>query len=159
VDKVLALRKVALDSIQFGTPTTVELIPEFACANPLLLPFQVDPPTERPQYQKILPRRHHTLVFVYLTYFSPIPLGLGQVSFKCVAVNTIEERFFVLDETCSSLQFGQSSLGRKALCLTENFIGPLPNGRIEVKRIIPIEPNPIALRIGSQSDPPNPGGL
>jgi hypothetical protein len=64
VDKVLARRQVAVDSIQFGAPATVELIPEFECANPLLLSFQVDRPTEWPQYQKIHPKRRHMLIFV-----------------------------------------------------------------------------------------------
>jgi hypothetical protein len=57
---------------------------------------------------------------------------MAPVSFKCVAVDTIEERFFVLDETCLWLHLGQSSLGRKALCPTGlGYVAVLARGESE----------------------------
>jgi hypothetical protein len=88
------------------------LVPEFEFARTPLLTVQVDPPSEGPQYQMIPLKRHHELVFVYLTYSPP---GTALVSFKCVAVDTIEERFFVLDEICSWLKIGEN--GRDTILL------------------------------------------
>jgi hypothetical protein len=112
--------RVPLESVGVNQPMEVPLTMSFPSATAATLCFQLTPGWT--PFPVVAPRRAQNRIYVYATYFPPLPaLPPGEetlpVSFKCVAVDTVEHRFSILDETLEWATVGKG-------CGPRVFLGP-----------------------------------
>jgi hypothetical protein len=127
----VGVASISVLELQPGEPVTIPIQMLFPCSVQPTICFSFLP--QWIPFPVIREKRGHKRLFVYTTYSPPIesPTAPFPVSFKCLAVDDVEGRFSVLDETVDWQLVGKGCLGH----LSPGPTGPTYVGMLNRKKL------------------------